>query len=340
MMTPWVSAVAATVTRLLLVVVAASILAAPRTSALAVEAQQPGKVYRISLFHVGLDHVPPSLDGLRDGLRALGYEEGNNLRLEFHNLPDEAAARVTAAEFARTRPDLVVAFENQTIRAAHGAITDIPVVFLHVTDPVAAGIVKSLAHPGGNMTGLVALGNAPLKEVQLFKEIVPALHRMLVLVDPDDPGVPQFRRDVQRAASSLKITTIERDARTQKELEEIFASRSQSNTDGVFIASLNLRVKFHSLILRLAAPRHIPVAGHRKEWVERGALFSYAENIREIGRVAARRYVDKILKGAKPADLPIEAYERPELVINLKVARTLGLTIPPSLLLRADAVIE
>jgi len=232
-------------------------------ASLAVEAQPPAKVYRISLFHVGLDHVPPSLDGLRDGLKALGYEEGKNLRLDFRNLPDEAAARVTAAEFARTRPDLVVAFENQTIRAAHGTITDIPVVFLHVSDPVAAGVVKSLAHPGGNMTGLVALGNAPTKEVQLFKEIVPGLHRMLVLADPDDPGVPRFRREVRQAASALKITTIERDAGTQKELEQVFASLSRSNTDGVFIASLNLRVKFHLLVLRLAGARQIPVAGHR-----------------------------------------------------------------------------
>jgi putative ABC transport system substrate-binding protein len=306
----------------------------------AAKAQPPAKVYRISLFHVGLDHVPPSLDGLRDGLKALGYEEGKNLKLDFRNLPDEAAARVTAAEFARTKPDLVVAFENQTIRAAHGRITDIPVVFLHVTDPVAAGVVKSLAHPGGNITGLVALGNAPLKEVQLFKEIVPGLQRMLALADPDDPGVPQFRREVEEAASALKITIIQREARTQKELEQVFAPLSRSNTDGVFIASLNLRTKFHSLILRLGAARQIPVAGHRKEWVERGALFCYAESIREVGRVAAGRYVDKILKGARPADLPIEAYERPELVINLKTAKALGLTIPPSLLARADQVIE
>src|SRR5438309_11003398 len=139
-----------------------ALLAAP----LAAEAQQTGKVYRISAFHVGLDHVPPSLDGLRDGLKALGYEEGKNLRLDFRNLPDEAAARLTAAEFARTRPDLVVAFENQTIRAAHGTIPDIPVVLLRVTDPVAAGVVKSLAHPGGNMTVLAALGNAQTKEGQ------------------------------------------------------------------------------------------------------------------------------------------------------------------------------
>jgi putative ABC transport system substrate-binding protein len=311
-------------------------LAAP----LIAEAQPPAKVYRIALFHVGLDHVPPSLDGLRDGLKALGYEEGKNLRLDFRNLPDEAAARLTATEFARTRPDLVVAFENQTVRAAHGTITDIPVVFLHATDPVADGLVKSLARPGGNMTGLVALGNAPLKEVQLFKEIVPGLQRLLVLADPDDPGVPQFRREVQQAASALKITTIERDAGTQKQLEQVFAPLSRSNTDGVFIASLNLRVKFHSVINRLATARQIPVAGHRREWVEQGALFSYAENIREVGRVAAGRYVDKILKGAKPADLPIEAYERPELVISLKVAKTLGLMIPPSVLLRADQVIE
>jgi putative ABC transport system substrate-binding protein len=316
------------------------ILAASLVVTLAAQAQPPTKVYRISLFHVGLDHVPPSLDGLRDGLKALSYEEGKNLRLDFRNLPDEAAARVTAAEFARTRPDLVVAFENQTIRAAHGTITDIPVVFLHVTDPVAAGVVKSLAHPGGNMTGFVALGNAPLKEVELFKEIVPGLHRMLVLVDPDDPGVPQFRREVQQAASALKITTIERRARTQKELEQIFAALSRSNTDGVFIASLNLRVKFHSLIIRLATKQHLPVAGHRREWVEQGALFSYAENIREVGRVAAGSYVDKILKGTKPADLPVEAYERPELVINLKIATALGLTIPQSMMLRADRVIE
>jgi putative ABC transport system substrate-binding protein len=322
--------------RTLLVALAGGVLAAP----LAAEAQQAGKVYRISLFHVGLDHVPPSLDGLRDGLKALSYEEGKNLRLDFRNLPDEAAARVTAAEFARTRPDLVVAFENQTIRAAHGTITDIPVVFLHVTDPVAAGVVKSLAHPGGNMTGFVALGNAPLKEVQLFQEIVPGLRRMLVLVDPDDPGVPQFKREVRQAASALKITTMERSARTQKELERIFESLTRSNTDGVFIASLNLRVKFHSLIIRLATKQHLPVAGHRREWVEQGALFSYAENIREVGRVAAGSYVDKILKGAKPADLPVEAYERPELVINVKTAKALGLTIPPSMLGRADQLIE
>ena len=320
----------------LTVVLALGLLAAP----LAAEAQPAGKVYRIGLLHVGLDHVPPSLDGLRDGLKALGYEEGKNLRLDFRNVADEAAARTVALELARPQPDLLVAFENQTLRAMHAATSEIPVVFLHVTDPVAAGVVRSLAHPGGNMTGFIAMGNTPMKQVELFKALVPSLRRLLVLTDPDDPGVPQFRRNVQQATGVLKIATTDRGVRNEADLERAFATVSRSNTDGVFIASLNLRTKFHALILRLASDRHLPVAGHRKEWVQQGALFSYNENIRAVGHAAASRYVDKILKGTKPADLPVEAYERPELVINLKTAKALGLTIPQSVLLRADQVIE
>jgi putative ABC transport system substrate-binding protein len=322
--------------RTFLAVIAGSLLARPRAAG----AQTVVKVWRIGLFHVGLDHVPPSLDGLRDGLKALGYEEGKNLQLDFRNVADEAAARVAAADLARARPDLLVAFENQTLRAAKAATSQIPVVFLHVTDPVAAGVAVSLAHPGRNMTGFIALGNAPSKEAELFKQLVPGLRRLLVLSDPDDPGGPLYRRQVHQVGVALKFQLVERDVRSQTDIERVFASLSHGAVDGVFLASLNLRVKFHSLILRLASEQHLPVAGHRKEWVERGALFSYAESIREVGRAAAGRYVDKILKGAKPADLPIEAYEHPELVINLKTAKTLGLTIPPALLQRADQVIE
>jgi putative ABC transport system substrate-binding protein len=316
--------------------VTGGLLAAP----LAAAAQPVGKVWRIGLFHVGLDHVPPSLDGLRDGLKALGYEEGRSLQLDFRNVADEATARVVAADLARGRPDLLVAFENQTLRAAKAATSEVPVVFLHVTDPVGAGVAESLGHPGKNMTGFIALGNAPSKEAELFKQLVPTLRRLLVLCDPDDPGVPVYRREVRQVGTTLRFQPVERDVRSQGDLERVFASLSRSAVDGVFIASLNLRVKFHALILRLASEHHLPVAGHRKEWVEQGALFSYAENIREVGRAAAAHYVDKILRGAKPADLPIEAYEHPELVINLKTAKALGLTIPPSLLQRADQVVE
>jgi putative ABC transport system substrate-binding protein len=316
--------------------VSLSLLAAP----LAAEAQQAERVYRIGLFHVGLDHVPPSLNGLRDGLKALGYEEGRNLKLDFRNVADEVAAQAVALELVRQRSDLIVAFEDQTLRAARAATREVPVVFLHVADPVRDGAIRSLAHPGGNMTGFIALANAPTKEVELFKELVPGLRRLLVLSDPDDPSVSEFRRQVRQAATTLKFNVVEHDARSQADLERVFASVPRGTVDGVFIASAHLRIKFHSLILRLGSDRHLPVAGSRKEWVERGALFSYAENMREIGRVAAGRYVDKILRGARPAELPVEAYERPELAINLKTAKTLGLTILPSLLLRADQVIE
>ena len=147
------------------------LLAAP----LSAEAQQAPKVWRIGLFHVGLDHVPPSLDPLRRELKALGYEEGKNLRFDWRNLPDEEAARLTAKEFVRQRVDLIVAFENQTVRAAKAATSEIPIVFLHVSDPVADGFVKSLAYPGGNLTGFAGISNVPAKEVEIFKEVVPAL---------------------------------------------------------------------------------------------------------------------------------------------------------------------
>jgi putative ABC transport system substrate-binding protein len=322
--------------RAFLATIGAGMAGAPLLS----QAQQAGRIWRIGLFHVGLDHIPPSLDGLRDGLRALGYEEGKNLQLDFRNCADEAAARAVAVELVRHRPDVLVAFENQTLRAAKAATSDIPIVFLHVTDPVAAGVIKSLAHPGGNMTGFVALGNAPTKELELFRELVPTLRRLLVLSDPSDPGAATLRRKARQAAAALKFELIERDATTAADIERIFESVTRASADGVYIASLNLRTKFHALIVRLGTQRRLPIAGHRKEWVEQGALFSYAENIREVGREAAARYVDKILKGVKPGDLPAEAYERPELAINLKTAKALGLTIPQSLLLRADQVIQ
>src|SRR5919198_6326576 len=169
---------------------------------LAVAAQQAGKVYRIGLFHVGLDHVPPSLEGLRAGLKALGYDvpasqipkvsttfEGGNIRLVWRNVADDRAARQTARDFVRDRVDLVVAFENQAVRAAQAATAAIPIFFVHVSDPVAEGFVKSLARPGGNVTGLADyLGELQGKRLELLKEMIPGISRLLVLTDPTDPA--------------------------------------------------------------------------------------------------------------------------------------------------------
>jgi len=306
---------------------------------LAADAQQAGKVYQIGLFHVGLDHVPPSLEPLRERLKILGYEEGKNLRVDWRNLPDEEAARETAKEFVRARVDLIVAFENQTARAAKGATSEIPVVFLHVTDPVADGLVQSMSHPGGNLTGFAGLGDVPAKDIELFREVVPRLRRLLVLVDPQDPVTPRRLGEMRRAAEVLKLKLVEREAIDRVDVERVFGSIKRADVDGIITASPDLRTKFSGLLIRLAAGKGLPLHVHRKEWVEQGALFTYAPDLASVGALAAQ-YIDRIVKGVKPADLPIDELSQYKLIINLRTAKALGLTIPQSVLLRADEVIK
>jgi len=303
-----------------------------------VESQQK-KIWRLGVFHVGLDHVPGSFERLKEGLKAHGYEAGKNIELDWRNLPDDEAARKTAEEFVHNKMDLIVAFENQTIRAAKAATSEIPVVFLHATDPVADGFVKSLARPGGNMTGFVGLRELPDKQMELFKEIVPRLHRLLVLIDSEDPATTRLLAAVQQVSSSLKFQVIEQRVSEASDIERVFASIKRGDMDGVYIVSPNLQQKFTALTLRLATEKGLPLAVHVKGWVEKGALFSYGHDPFSVGLDAAV-YVDKILKGTKPADLPVEQPKKFEFVINLKTAKQIGLTIPPNVLARADKVIR
>jgi ABC-type uncharacterized transport system substrate-binding protein len=328
-------------------------MAAVMARPLAVQAQQAGKVWRIGLFHVGLDHVPPSLDGLRARLSALGYNvgtaavpkvstviEGPKIRLDWRNLPDEDAALETARSFVRDRADVIVAFENQAVRAAQAATSEIPVVFVHVTDPVAEGFVKALSRPGANLTGISDYyGELHAKRLQLFTELVPGLRRLLVLTDSSDPTTARLLVGIQHEAQRLRLQLVERKATTEADLRQVFASLKKSEVDGVAIVSPNLLTKFPSLILRLSFERQLPLGSHRKAMSHEGALFSYGPNYAALGRDAAD-YVDRILKGAKPATLPVQQASTLELVINLRTARALKLTIPASLLLRADQVIE
>jgi putative ABC transport system substrate-binding protein len=302
-------------------------------------AQQVPRVWGVGLFHVGLDHVPPSFPALREALNGLGYVEGKNIRLDWRNLPDEDAALKTANEFARQRVDLIVAFEDETIRAAKAATAQIPVLFLHASAPVADGFVQSFAHPGGNMTGFAAWPVSNGKQVELFRELIPDLRSLLVLVHPDDPVGRRWRQEIRRAAEALKVRLIEREATNRAEVERAIGSVTREEAGGVLVASQILRNSYSSLIIRLASERRLPLGMHRKEWVERGALFSYSADLAAVGRAAAL-YVDKILRGANPADFPVDQVSRFELVINLKVARQLGLTIPPSALARANRVID
>src|SRR5438132_2199377 len=185
----------------LAVVLALSLVLAP----LAAEGQQPLKSPQLGLFHVGLDHDPPGLAPLRESLRRMGYEEGRNIRLDYRNQADEDAARATARAFVRERVDLMVAFENQAVRAAQTATSEIPVVFAHVSDPVAAGFVKSMARPGGNLTGVADfVGELQDKRVQIFGEMV-RLRRLLILTDPTDPATQRLTAHIERVAPQLKV---------------------------------------------------------------------------------------------------------------------------------------
>jgi putative tryptophan/tyrosine transport system substrate-binding protein len=318
-----------------LVTLALGLLVAPLIAAAPL-----GKVWRIGLFHVGLDHVPPWLEVLREELHRFGYEEGKNLHWDWRNLPDEAAARETAHAFVREHVDLIVAFENQTVRAAQAATAEIPVVFMGASDPVAAGFVHSLAHPGGNLTGFEAFTlELPDKKLELFKAIVPHLRRVLVLQDPADPLTRSLLAELRTAGAALKLQLVEQTVTTQADIERVFGALSRGDVDGVYVLSPDLLVKFSALVIRLATERGLPVPGHRKEWVRQGALFSYAPDSRADAREAAV-YIDKILHGTKPADLPVERPMAFELVINLKTAQALGITIPPPLLFQADEVIR
>ncbi|MEO6408148.1 MAG: ABC transporter substrate-binding protein [Burkholderiaceae bacterium] len=302
--------------------------------------QSRAKVWRVGLFHVGLDHVPPALDGIREGLKALGYEEGRDITFDFRNLADMNAARTTAREFVREKVDLIVAFENQPIQAAKEATGKIPVVMLNLSDAVADGFVQSLAHPGGNITGFTGTGEMPAKELELLKELVPRLERPLLLFSEDDPASLRWLGYARQAARTLNLQPIERQAMRASDVERVFAQLKPGEVDSVFICSPHLRLDFHALILDQATTRRLPMVGYRAGWVERGALFAYSPDFRAVGRLDMARQIAKILKGVKPADLPVEQISQFQLIVNLKTAKALGISIPQSILLRADRLIE
>ena len=322
--------------RTILVGSVAGLLAAP----LFPLAQQQTKLRRIGLMHIGLEHVPPSLDGLREGLKELGYVEGSNIQLDFRNHANREAALETAREFARDRVDLVVAFERQSIHAAHAVITTIPLVMLHISNPDLEGLIKSLSHPGGNMTGFAGVGEVPGKELELFKELYPRLARLLVFFNPAEGSSARWMKELRAAASTLKLQLLEREATDEKAIELVFRNLKPGAVDGFVYGSPALRHDHQALFVDLSRKYRIPMLGHREEWVERGALFSYNVNLRAVGRAAAGRYVDRILKGTKPADLPVEEISQFDLVINRKIADGYGIKIPNSILVRANKVIE
>jgi putative ABC transport system substrate-binding protein len=309
------------------------------------EAQQTKKVHRVG-YLTALDPATESsrVETIRLALRELGYLEGQNITIEYR-YAERKADRLAelAAELVRLKVDIIVAAGSDTVvRAAKNATKTIPIVMSgQGIDPVEAGLVESLAHPGGNVTGLTNLtGELGGKRLELLKEAVPKLARVALLYDPAALGsARQLKEDLPVSARALGLTIRLWEVRAADGFERIFAALSKERPDGLYVLGGTLMRANEKRILAFASKSRLPSMYFTREFVDGGGLMSYGADRTDSDRRVAY-YVDKILKGAKPADLPVERPTKFELVINLKAAKQIGVTIPQSMLYRADKVIK
>ena len=305
-------------------------------------AQQQGKVWRVGfLAPTNRSSSASSHDAFTAKMRELGYVEGKNLVIEFR-FADGNYERMPglAAEMARLTLDAIVAGGSAAISALQKASTTIPIVMGSASDPVGSGFVKSLAHPGGNITG-VSTQTRELgpKCLEILRSMAPKLSRVAVLVNPDSPGGMRNLEDIQAVAQKARVALLRVDARNAQEIEKAFAAAAGWKAEGLLVLRDGALLAQSRRIAELAAKHRLPSIGLVREYAEAGGLLSYGQNAAEGYRLAAI-YVDKIFKGAKPADLPVEQPTKFELIINGKTAKALGLKIPQSLLVSADKVIE
>ena len=315
----------------------------PFAAAIIAEAQAQAKIPRIGYVSGTGDSSNPGpyVEALRQGLRDLGYIEGKNFAIEYRGAegkPDRMASLAT--ELVHLKVDILVLATISTIHAAKQATTTIPIVMVTQVDPVAAGIVDSLARPGGNITGLATLQrDLSGKRLELLKEVVPRLACVGVLRSPDDQTAIGFK-DYEAAARPLKIRLQSLDVPSSNpNLEGAFREAVKGRADAVITITNDPLFRNSKRVADLAIKQRLPSMYEGSTWVEGGGLMSYSANDLELFRRAAI-YIDKILKGAKPAELPVEQPTKFELVINLKTAKQIGLTIPQSMLYRADKVIK
>ena len=311
---------------------------APLAAPLAAEAQPPTKVPRIGVLWPVSDD--PTLEAFRQGLRSLGYIEGQNLLIEYRYAGGkDALLPDLAAQLVHLNPDVILTWTVVGARVAKQATATIPIVSGSMSDPVAAGLVASLARPGGNLTGLTSLTpQLSAKRLQLISEVVPGLPRVAVLSTPN-PTAQLGLRETEVAARSLGVRLQALDVRSPDDLDSAFSAIVRERAGAVIVLADALFIQHRKRLVDLAAKHRLPAIYFGKEHVDAGGLMSYAPSFPDMFRRAAI-YVDKILKGAKPADLPVEQPTKFELVVNLKTAKALGLTIPPSVLARTDHVIE
>ena len=311
-------------------------------SATLVEAQQPTKIPLIGFLSGSFPSTSPARrEAFRQGLRELGYVEGKNIVIEqryadgkFDRLP------ALAAELVRLKVDIIVTAGPQSTRPAKQATSTIPIVMALDPDPVGNGFVASLARPGGNITGLSSLApEISGKQLELLKEIVPRLSRVAVFGTSINSGNAQTLREVELTAKAFGVKLQYLDVLSPKDIETAFRAASKGRADAVLMLPGSVLVLQRAQLADLAAKNRLPAIYPQPDYTEAGGLVYYGANTADLFRRAAT-YVDKILKGAKPADLPVEQPTKFEFIINLKAAKQIGLTIPPNVLARADKVIR
>ena len=278
---------------------------------------------------------------LRDTLRERGWVEDKNLVIEYRFGGDRyERLRALADDLVRLRVDLIFAASAPAAQAAKQATATIPIVFTTLNDPVRAGLVASFRFPGGNITGQAGLGTElDRKRIELLKEAVPSLSRATALVNPSNPMTPQRLSEIEATGEALKVQVRKVTASDAKELDKAFQEMAAARPAALIVLEDPMLIAHGRRIVEFTAQHRIPAIYTSPGWVEQGGLMEYSASVRElIARAAV--YVDRILRGAKPADLPVEQPTKFELVLNLKTAKALGLTIPPSLRVRADRVIE
>ena len=320
-----------------------ALIAVLAVSLLAAEAQQTGKVARIGyLLGATREQTSHLVKAFEDGLRDLGYVPGRNVVIEYR-FADGKLERLPqlAQDLVGLKVDVIVTGSNPHVIVAKQATTTIPIVMVYVRDPVGAGLVASVSRPGGNVTGLSQDVGAeiPGKRLALLKEFVPKLSRVAVLANPGFLPALATLKAMEAPARTLGMTVVRFDARGPADLEGVFAAVTRARSDALVVTGGPVQFNMRTQIARLALRHRLPSISGIIEDVEAGGLMSYGASLSDQWRRAAT-YVDKILKGAKPGDLPVEQPTKFELVINLKTAKALGLTIPPSLLGQADHIIE
>jgi putative ABC transport system substrate-binding protein len=304
-------------------------------------AQQPAKVHQIGYLIVG---SPASwanrVEALRMGLRDLGYVEGKNIAFAFRTAETADQLPELAADLVRLKVDVIFANSSSEVEAARQATKTIPIVFATHADPEGVGHVASLARPGGNITGLsMLLTQLVAKELEIMKQALPHMTRVGVVLTLTAPSHRPASRAVADAAQQLGLQILTVPVRTSEDLDRAFAMMARERVDGYLFVASPLSRSHRTLLAELSLKYRLPRMFGIRENVEAGGLMSYAPDNVDLSRRAAT-YIDKILKGARPADLPVEQASKYELVINLKTAKALGVTIPPSVLARADRVVE